>query len=201
MTKKTNKVSVNKWESLVENTPVTVKVPNSDIEITITPTISLADMMALVETVVMTCWDEDNHTYTPEVKEFMFRASVIEYYTNISRPSNTQKLYELVYATPVYDFVSEHINNTQICNIRAAINGKLDHKLQVTESEAAIRTGNVVRTLEDISSKLADVFSGISKDELSEFGKQFTKIANNFSEEKLAKAVLALHKDNQSAEE
>ena len=68
MSKKSNRISINKLESIVQNNTVTVPMDgNPDIEIIIRRILPLQEVLQFVEDVVSSCIDVETGQYIPEI--------------------------------------------------------------------------------------------------------------------------------------
>ena len=200
MAKKESRISINKLEgALKENTVVVPMHGNEDISITIRRILPLKDMMQFVENVVSSCVDAETASYTPEIKEFAIRSEILTTYANFNLPSNVEKQYELLYCTDVCDQIMEHINNKQLCEIKAAIDARIDHEVKMIETVLAAKTNEMMLRIEAMVEQFETVFGGINTGEFNDVVKKLSEM-ETISEESIAKAVLGVQRSNIEAE-
>lgn len=192
MAKKESRISINKLESILKENIVTVPMRGcDDVSIVIRRTLSLKDMMQFVTDVVSSCVDTEAATYTPEVKEFAFKAEILTTYANFNLPSNVEKQYELVYGTDALEQVVEHIDAKQLAEIERAIDAQIDHKVRMMESVLASKTQEVMSRIDTMVEQFENAFGGINGEELNSVMQRLAQM-DNMTEESIAKAVLGV---------
>lgn len=190
MAKKESRISINKLENtLTDNITRIPLSDDQDVEIIIRRMLPLKDMMQFVANVVSSCVDVKTSTYTPDIKEFAFKSEVLTTYANFTLPSNAEKQYDLVYRTNVYDKVIEHVDGTQLFEIRCAIENRIEYELKLIEASVELRTNEMMERINDVLAKFESVFSNVDGDEVHSVMKKITEM-DGMTEESIAKAVL-----------
>lgn len=152
MSKKEKKVSIRAMDEVVKRDyHGTLTDEWRGIEVTVTKTISLTDMMEFVNNVVGSCFLDDGR-YLPEIKEFAVKSNLLAKYTNIALPEKLEHRYELLYCSDIVDFVRDVVSEEQLREIEDAIDRKIAYR-------CATETAAVQRQL----AKLADAFSEVQK--------------------------------------
>jgi hypothetical protein len=165
------------------------KVEWGGLEITIHPTLSLPDMMLYVKEVVQGCFIGPESEYHPEVREFLNSVALVTYYTDITLPSNTKKVYEMLYnSKDLLTLVVAEINQEQFADIQTAIDNQLTNYNSVATSIAIRQLETVSSAVEGLEDRFAEIFGGINGSDLSAAVKAIGE--NGFSEEALVSAVL-----------
>lgn len=168
MGKKEKRISVNSLESIMSRQTVTVPLEGADgVEMVIRRTLPLRDMLQFVADAVSACADSGNGTYAPEVIPFAIRANVLTFYANFTLPSSVEKQYELVYGTNAVEQVMRHINLVQYREIVDAVQSKIKHERSLMESTAVRQLNELTRSMQALSDKGSELFSGITQDDVN----------------------------------
>lgn len=163
---KVKKISINAFEKAVkechENTVVTEW---NGLEITITHTISLQDMMSLVAEVSDNCFLSDGQ-YIPEVMQPLLDCGVVAHYTNINLPSNLEARYELVARSGIMDFILPKINSNQYNDIVVAIRDRVDYTCDSNTAEFRRSVDKMTEFMSGIQEKITEMFGDISAEDV-----------------------------------
>lgn len=162
-------------------------------QIKITKTISLNDMVEFVRNVVDNCYTKETATYRPEIRDFVIRASVIQHYTNIDMPSETDAMYDFLYMTDVYAVVYEYINKEQLHVITKAIDWKVNALVSEGISTAAKQMIDLVNNVTGFTSKFAKLFDGVSQDDMAKMVSAMS--GGDDIEERLIRAYSKVHSE------
>lgn len=199
--KKTKKVSVNEFEkSIMDSYIPSESVTWNGIEINIKKTLSLKEVMTFVGGVTNSCFTTEENIYTPEVKDFAIKYCIIEMYTNITLPANTEKKYDLIYRSDIIPTVLKHINNEQYCEIIRAIDSKIGSIVQANTEAIRKQLNEMHTALESLNSlqeKASNMFSGISSEDITNLIKTVTTLGGDgkLDENKLVQAYLSQTKE------
>lgn len=161
------KVSVNAFEKVAKANPNKTTITWNNIEVVITPTLSMKNMMRFVSEVIETCFIGDVEMYMPELKDFLIKLYTLELYTNFTLPRNVEKQYELIYNTDAFETVLMQVNQHQFNEICWAIDKKLEHRAAYNVADAEKRLGAIMNSIEDLGGQLSDVFEGIDGDTMA----------------------------------
>lgn len=196
---KTNKkISIAKLDKVMkEQFPNDRTIEWHGLDISIKHTLSVRDMLRFVADVVNSCFDEKTGTYSPEIKELMIRRGVLTEYANFNLPDKVEHLYELVYGTSAYDVVINDINQSQIRDIRIAIDDKLEHLKTINAERISMRLDEMANVLDGLVNSAQELFGTINKEDLAAVVKNLSEA--NISEESLLKAVVAKEKKSDEA--
>lgn len=163
---KAKKISVNCFEKVVKENHENVIVAEwNGLDISITHTISLQDMMSLVSEVANNCFLEDGR-YTPEVMQVLLDCGVIERYTNISLPGNLVARYELVMKSGIMEFILPHINSNQYNDIVVAVRDKIDYACDTRAVEFERAMNQMVESMARLQESTKELFGNISADDI-----------------------------------
>lgn len=188
MADKIKKVSINTIEKAIEASYISEKtIEWNGISILVKPNLTLKDMLSFVDAVVKNCFSEDG-TFMPETKNFAIRNYIVEYYTNISLPSNVEKRYDLLYHQDFLDAVIANIDSSQFDAIIDAIDEKVAHIAQSNIEAITKQMNDLCSSFDNITTRMEEVFSVADKDSLAGVIKAFGD--GKIDEEKIAKAVL-----------
>ena len=165
--KKQPKISVNAFEKVVKGNTNTKTIKWNDLEVIVTPSLSLKEMMAFVNNVVTLCFVGEDNKYTPEVKDFAVKANVLEKYANFTLPKSIDKQYEFIYNTDAFETVLMVINPHQFQEMMAAIDKKLDHIASSSVADAERRINGILSSVEGLGTQIESIFSGIDSETMT----------------------------------
>lgn len=190
MVKKVNRISVAKFEKAVSKDNV-VFVPLDgveDVDIEITKSISLQNMIEFVENVAESCVDMESGEYTPQVRDFAIKRELLTKYANFTMPNNIEKQYEFIYGSNVVDVVLQNINQLQFQEIVSSIDRKVKFMLDCVTSISASNTVKLLNKLDTITEQNTAMFDSLQGEDIASVFSNINAIAN-MDEKKLARAV------------
>lgn len=195
MSKKTNRISINKLESTMMNNTITVPMDeHQDIDITIRRVLPLQDVLQFVEDVVSSCIDAETGRYIPEIQAFTVRASVLTRYANFTLPKDPAKQYDLIYNTTAFFQVMNHIDRVQYDEILYAINKRIDHEVSMMESTMATQMSDLTEKINTFIDNSEAMFGSVDGGDMSALVKNLVN-ADSIDEEKLVEAVYKARKN------
>lgn len=188
MANKVKKISINALEKCIERKPETVNIEWNGLDITIKTRLSFEEMMAFVDDVAESCFAADTKAFIPVAKDFVIGCLVIEMYSNLTLPQNVNKKYEIVSGCDVVDVILENVDKAQFDNIVKSINEKIRYLIEENLAQATIKTNDLLYSVSDIESKVGDLVSKITPDDMRTL---ITSISNGkLDEGKLMEAYL-----------
>ena len=105
-----------------------------DYKLLVRKTITQYEMTSFVDAVVKSCFDDDG-TYMPENRDFMYRYCQILFYTNIDLPRDSEEAYELVYLLDLNNIINANAERYQLADIQSAIEEKIRYRLDTELDE------------------------------------------------------------------
>lgn len=190
MSKNIQKISINKLESvLVENTVTEILNGTDNVEIHITKTLPLQEMLLFVQEVVEACIDGETGEYLPEAYDFAIRAGVLTRYANFTLPANLDNQYMLVYNTGAFDQVVAHINERQFNDIVRAIDKKIKFMLDVISSSAVTKINEVIGKFNELAETAENAFGDVNGEDMANVVKGITQL-KDINEENIAQVIL-----------
>lgn len=190
MSKKVNKISINKLESTMTNNVVSFPMNGyPDIEVTVRRVLPLHDVMQFVADVVSTCVDTETGEYIPEVQAFAVRSSVLTMYANFTLPKDPQKQYDLIYNTTAFQQVLDVIDRVQYDEILYSINERIKHEVAMMESTMARQVAELTDNMTRFIKNSEEVFGSVHGDDMGALIKELSKMGK-VDEEKLVNAVI-----------
>ena len=194
MATKTKKVSITAMDKAIsENIAKVTTIEWCGLEIEVTRMIPFNEAVVLIENAAAACFANEDSSYMPYVLWPALRAGIIEAYTNITMPSNPEKIYAFAYADGLYDKILANVNGAQIDDIISAtiemVKAAVDSKTSAISKEMS----DIHSYLENLDSGLSDVLSGVGSEDL----KKLISAVNNgaLDEDKVVKAYLDTYKE------
>jgi len=164
------------------------------IEVDITPTLPLMDVLTFVDTVVKTCFSEIDGAYMPEVKDFAIKKCILEMYANFTLPGDVAESYALIYESDAVDFVLQHINSVQFEEIIQSADEKIRHLAQANIETAYKQLDELYDAFDNLQNQIANAFSGINAEEINMLANVLT--SGQIDEGKIAEALIKKHKSD-----
>lgn len=186
-TAKKKRVSINALEKVMKGTYVpTETIKWHDIEVTITKTLPLKDVIGMVNDIVDSCFALEDGDFLPEIRDFAIKSAVLEKYANFTMPSNTSAQYDLIYRTDAFAAVYAHINIEQFNEICLAVDRKLQYKADANIEAINRQMQTLFDAFEEIEKNLSSLFTGMDNESMA---KLVDAISNGqLDEEKLMKS-------------
>ena len=189
--KKESKVSIRKFEEMLEENEVVTHVDGfDDIDVTVKHTLPLVSMLEFVEEVVSACIDMDTGEYIPEAKRFAIRKCVLTYYANFTMPDDAEKQYELVYRTDAYHSVMCCIDKNQYMDILEAIDERIKHNVAIMQNGLIGKVSEIVHKVASLTEQSEAAFAGIDANDFNALFSAMAKMGS-IDEGKLVDAVIA----------
>lgn len=186
---KIKKISINAFDKVKSEYYTPIKVVEwRGIEVTIKPTLSLVNMIEFVSQVSKGCFDINNATFMPELKDFAIKTCILEKYTNFTLPINVEHQYELLYCTDVVDMVLQHINIQQFEEMIAAIDDKVMHMAQANIESIHSQMTELYSAFDGLQKNFENLFAGINPDDLTGILKSLNN--EQFTDEGIVKAYM-----------
>lgn len=185
---KVKHISVNEFEKAVKENFENIVIKEwCGIPVTITKTIPLADVMAIVATVTNNCFTDDG-SYLPEATQALIDCSIVEYYTNISLPKSLVARYELVQKSHILDLILQEINTNQYNDIIIATHAKIDYLRDVNVSEFKKAVEQMSTGLNEIRDTVINSLNGLTADDIRKVIEVFSDSSS--IEEKAVRAYI-----------
>lgn len=210
MAKKTEKISVNKFEKFISPAE-SFQIALGEETVLVKPRLNFTEAIGFVNSVVQCCIDEFDNSVNYSVQDFITRVAFFETYTNIRLPENHEKKYEFVYGVNMGedgDLYERIINSVGFRkdiydNQLLAINKQIEFEVAKMQNQFKTETQVFVAKIESEAEqimKVINVFTDVFKDiEPSKMAKILEKIPEmeNMTEKNLAEAVLEVQKEGE----
>lgn len=164
--KKVKRISVNAMDEIMVGCVNTETVNWNGLDVVITKTLSLEDMLAFVDSVVKSCFDQATGAYMPEIKDFAIRSNVMERYANFTLPSKIERQYDVVMRSGAFEMVLNHLNAAQFNELIRAIDDKLKNAADVNIQTVFRQFDEVVDSFNNLQEKIGTLFSGIDSSDI-----------------------------------
>lgn len=167
MAKKEKKISVNELEKAAGNIhDVWHDVEWNGISFKVKHSLSLEEMMLFVHMAVEMCFG-DGDEYRPELDDFAIRLNVIDRYTNLRLPENTEKKYEILISTDLVDVITQNINRDQFDNILESFNKRIRDRVQTRNNTLRERTDELIHSIESAVNTFGDIFRDVDSEKMN----------------------------------
>lgn len=187
--KKIKRISINVMDEIMQGFENYEIIVWKGVEVTITKNLSLKDMMAFVDSVVKSCFDQTTGAYMPEIKDFAIRSNIMERYANFTLPSNVERQYDVVVRSGAVEEITQHINHKQFNEILEAIDAKLQNAADANVQTVFRQFNDVVTAFDGLQDKVAALFDGVDP---ADIGRLMGAISEGgISEEKVVQAYIA----------
>lgn len=191
-TKKEKMISVNELERAAKDgyaLPEREVIEWGGLSFDIKTTLTIHEVVAFVTGVVDECYINDMKTYIPEVKDFLKGCYVLGLYAKCRLPSDISHKYDLVVRLGgLIDLILEHVDRRQYAAIELAIEERLRNNNAAISAAALNQVSAVTASIENLEGQLANVFKGVTPEQMTSFIDAFANGA--IDEEKLARAVV-----------
>lgn len=186
--KKAQRISINAMDEIMKRYENTDTVQWNGLDVTITTTLPLEEMIAFADNVVKSCFDKTSDAYMPEIKDFAIRCNVMERYANFTLPSKVERKYDVVMRSGAFEMIINHVNAAQFNDLMRAIDMKLQNIAEANTQMVFRKFDDVVTSFEGLQNKVSSMFEGVDS---ADIGKLVNAIAENgVSEEKVVKAYM-----------
>lgn len=162
---KAKKISVSEFERISKEIERTDNVNWCGNELIIKKFLSLSEAMNFVQNVVDSCFD--NGVYRPELKAFAIKLNMINYYSNLSLPSNFERSYEYIYTTDICQTIKLVISGRQYDELIRAIDEKISSLVAANTSAIHKQASDIIASLDNISSNIGTLFENLSSEDIT----------------------------------
>lgn len=164
----TKRISINALEKVMKETyDNTHMLDWHGLEVTIKKTLSLKEMLEFVNSVVNSCFSNDEiSVYNPEVKDFAIKISILQKYTNFTLPKNSETKYELLYKTDVIPCVLKCINAEQFFEICTSIDKKIENVAQANIEAVNKQMVELMSAFENLQTQMGELFDGVENSDM-----------------------------------
>lgn len=138
-------------------------------EVSVKRFISFINMMSLVDGVVSGCFAKSDNSYLPEVRDFFFRCSIVEFYTNIVLPDSVEEKNSIVYGTDIVDLIMQHIDKGQLRAIVDGIEKKINYFVNTNVKQIEDEVSGLIGQITPMLGQMREILSDVDGDELSKF--------------------------------
>ena len=145
----------------------TASVMIGEIEVTVKRTLTLDEYFGFVHDVVSLCFDPDDGSYQPEVKDYAIRSNIVARYTDITLPTNIDKAYSVLCRTNLVPAILDVIDIGQHSTMLTAIDEQISHRVAMLESTAENTARVIMKQFEDFVQKTESVFGEVSGADMS----------------------------------
>ena len=161
----------------------------SGLSLVIERHLNLAEMAKFGDVCVRACFNPDDASYSPEVKDLAIRSCIVALYTNVTLPKNIAKQYELIYHSMILDTISVNVDQIQLNAIIRAIDDKVEHLAAANIEMVNKQMNDLYGALDGVQKQMSEMFNGVDADDIKNIMGALTD--GGLDEEKLVKAYMA----------
>lgn len=173
MAKKTNEptqITVSQLRNVHKDTYQPTKTIGwNGLKVVIKKQLSLGEMVGFVKCVVDTCFNAQQGTYFPEIKNHAIKMMTLQNYANFNMPKKASEQYALVNQTDAFDVVKQNIDGEQFDTIVNAI----DQRIELAKNLYSRKATGIGSGIADIMDSIADALENIDEDTIKAFASQF----------------------------
>lgn len=194
-----NRVSFEEYsKAIAENNQPVANAEWHGVPIKIKKSLSFEETLKFINSVVETCFADNNGANLLEAKDFVERCFILVMYSNFELPEDLESKYSLLYASDIISFILEHINTDQLNQMTTAIDNKIDYRLKSNVDAINKQMNELIKCFAELEDKMSSAFEGVDSDTVSKITSAITNGA--FDENKLVQAfVNTLHNKNNAS--
>ena len=161
MADKIKRISATAFEKATESAyEPTVNVEWNGLPLVIKRHLNLAEMAKFVDVCVKACFNPDDASYSPEVKDLAIRSCIVALYTNVTLPENIAKQYELIYHSMILDIIYANVDQIQLDAIIRAIDDKVEHLAAANIEMVNKQMNDLYGALDGVQKQMSEMFDG-----------------------------------------
>lgn len=172
------------------------------IEVIVKRHLTMEEMIDFVNFVSSNCFQDDDDTYMPELKDFLIRREIITRYTNIELPEEVEAQYAFIYGSDLISkIIDEVINRNEFNNILQGIDCKIAYIEDVAHKEYKRKIDEIYSSIIAITDQISNIYNDMSTEELTNLMKVVSGMSEGtVSDEKIARAIMQ-YKSSQQKED
>lgn len=147
-------------------------------EITVKRTLTLKEMIEFVSSVVHSCYDMDDGSYSPEIFEMAFMIYTLVHYAGMEVPKDINKAYMVVVGTDLFDLVCKYVNHAQLGMIKNAAEKRLEFVREKFVSAAVSETNYLIEKVDSMIEESTNVFTSFGSKEFQDTLNAINSVAN-----------------------
>ncbi len=151
--------------------------------------LTMEESLLFVDMACSACFDSTDHSYRPELKDFLIKYATLQFYTDLPLPDDINDKHNLIYGTTLYDSVVKCIKRDFYASLLAAIEEKINTMLYQNSETLRQKVQDIVSGFDAMNSSLKELTGDIDPG-------FFTQLASTFhngsiDEAKLVSAIVA----------
>lgn len=163
------------------------KIEWNGLDILVKYTVSLKDIMSIAEGVTRICFTDEG-IFIPEVKDFAFKCFVIDTYSNVALPSDTEKKYDIAVCSGLFEAIVPYIYQKQLYELQCAVEDKVAHRAQANIEMITKQMEELYNKFNEICNGMTEITSQINPDDISKLADAMAN--GSLSEEKIVEAYM-----------
>ena len=183
-------ISVGKMDEIMEERfPAVEIIDYYGEELCIQKVIPFNVFTEIVHGVIDSCFIADTSEYTPESLDFAKRLCVVSAYTNVRLPKDTEKQYQFLYRTNLWETVLSIIDRGQYTALVEAIDDGVCTRNDTNRKAFEAMLWKASMGISEFADGLSGLLDGINQGDVQNLMRAFG--AGAIDEEKLVHAVIA----------
>lgn len=177
MAKKTKITAANIAKAMVlepeEKIVICCGANDDAIEVAVKPRLSLSEKASMIRDILSMVFitsDDGSEIYLPEFKQFAFDYEIVNYFTDISLPVNSDKAYDFLARTNLASMIRDVVPNSHIAEIVADANEKIEyHKNELLTKS---KTDHVANGFLDVLDAVRSIVKDLDLEQIMNYVKE-----------------------------
>ena len=173
-------------ESYKEDTAISFQEKN----ITVKKDVGIEDVFTVINSIVISCFNDETGEYTPEVEEFVRRCLIIETFTDFIMPKDMNDRFHLVFGTELYKSIIDSIPDSIIEMINSSVAKKIDYLIQCNIETVNTKISDAMNKVDEMENSVQDLINALDADTMNKVLStivnglfDYGKLLNAFKEE------------------
>lgn len=135
--------------------------------ITIKKDVDIKDVFTIINSIAISCFNNETGEYTPELEEFVRRCSIIETFTDFTMPESLNDRFHLVFGTELYKTVIDSIPEGIIEMINNSVAKKIDYLIQCNIEMVTTKISDVMNKVDEMENSVQDLINSLDADSMN----------------------------------
>lgn len=144
---------------------ITISFQGKDI--TIKKDVGIEDVFTVINSIAISCFNDETGEYTPEVEEFVRRCLIIETFTDFTMPTDMNDRFHLVFGTELYKTIIDSIPDGIIEMINSSVAKKIDYLIQCNIETVNTKISDAMNKVDEMENSIQDLINSLDADTMN----------------------------------